>query len=235
MVNTVQFKVAWSGEADCRNCSLRSSVLFAGLEEHDFEQIHRPIDQFLFQPGEILYRAGQPADRLYTVRSGLVKLVQFLPDGAQRIVRLMRTADVVGLESLLDEPYEHDAVAMQPTEVCCLPTAVVKLLEQQNPKLHKELLNRWQRALKDADAWITLLSTGSAKQRVAHLLLRLARDAASSECELFGREDMGAMLGITTETASRTIAEFKRQGLLMETRPNRFLLDIPNLAQLAEE
>jgi hypothetical protein len=46
---------------------------------------------------------------------------------------------------------------------------------------------------------------------------------------------MGAMLGITTETASRTIAEFKRQSLLIETSPNQFLLDIPNLRRLAED
>jgi len=43
------------------------------------------------------------------------------------------------------------------------------------------------------------------------------------------------MLAITTETASRTIAEFKRQSLLVETAPNRFLLDVPNLQRIAED
>ncbi len=43
------------------------------------------------------------------------------------------------------------------------------------------------------------------------------------------------MLGITTETASRTIAEFKRQKLLVETLPNRFLLDVPSLGHIAED
>jgi CRP-like cAMP-binding protein len=101
--------------------------------------------------------------------------------------------------------------------------------------LHRELLNRWQRALKEADAWLTELSTGSAKQRIARLLLRLAQDNPGSECQLFAREDMGAMLGITTETASRTIAEFKRKSLLAETGPNHFLLDLPNLKRIAED
>jgi hypothetical protein len=45
---------------------------------------------------------------------------------------------------------------------------------------------------------------------------------------------MGAMLGITTETASRTIAEFKRKSLLVETEPNNFLLDIRNLEHIAD-
>jgi CRP/FNR family transcriptional regulator, anaerobic regulatory protein len=89
--------------------------------------------------------------------------------------------------------------------------------------------------LSEADAWLTELSTGSARQRVARLLLRLVRDRETSECHLFGREDMGAMLGITTETASRTIAELRRQSLLSETSPNLFLLDIPNLRRIAED
>ena len=61
------------------------------------------------------------------------------------------------------------------------------------------------------------------------------RDRESSECDLFSREDMGAMLGITTETTSRTIAEFKRQGLLVDLTANRFLLDIPNLHRVGAD
>ncbi len=235
MTYRVPFGDAWSGEADCLACSLRSSVLFSGLTEENFEQIHNPINQFVLHAGDELYRAGDRGQRMFTIRSGSVKLVQYLPDGSQRIVRLLKSTDVTGLESLLDGPYEHDAVAMQDTEICCLPSDTVKQLSEKNPQLHEELLRRWQRALHEADAWLTELSTGSAKQRIARLLLRLVQNAETSECTLFGREDVGAMLGITTETASRTIAEFKRQSLLIETSSNRFVLDIPNLQKIAGE
>lgn len=231
----VSLREAWSGEADCLNCSLRASVLFAGLEERDFERIHDPIDQFLLRPGTALYHAGNSGDYMFTVRSGSLKLFQYLPDGSQRIVRLARTTDVLGLEALLEDRYQHDAVALQDTEICRFPARVVRDLLKESPKLHHELMARWQRALSEADAWLTELSTGSARQRVARLLLRLVRDRESSECDLFSREDMGAMLGITTETTSRTIAEFKRQSLLVDTSPNRFLLDIPNLRRIAED
>jgi CRP-like cAMP-binding protein len=231
----VPFKEAWSGEADCRHCSLRESVLFAGLRESDFEKIHQPINQFTLQPGQTMYHAGDSGDRLFTIRSGLVKLVQYLPDGAQRIVRLIKTADVVGLESLLHKPYEHDAVVMQETEICCLPASTVEALGKDNPDLHMELLKRWQSALSEADAWLTELSTGSARERVSRMLLRLVRGQARSECTLFGREDLGAMLGITTETASRTIAEFKRQGLLTELGSHRYRVDTARLEALLAE
>ena len=228
----IPLKDAWSGEADCRQCALRESVLFAGLRESDFEKIHQPINQFVLQPGQFLYRAGEPGDRMFTIRSGLVKLVQYLADGSQRIVRLVRTSDVTGLEVLVGKTYGHDAVVMQPTEVCCLPAATVQALSRENPDLHVELLKRWQRALSEADAWLTELSTGSARERVARLLLRLVRDEAEPECTLFGREDLGSMLGITTETASRTVAEFRRQGLLRELGGNRFRVDAEGLSRL---
>lgn len=235
MVKYVTLREAWSGEADCLNCALRDSVLFAGLTVRDFEKIHDPIDQFTLKPGGSLYHAGDRGEFLFTVRSGALKLVQYLPDGSQRIVRLARTSDVLGLEAILDAPYQHEAVVLQTTEVCRYPARLVKALGAENPRLHTELMNRWQRALTEADAWLTELSTGSARQRVARLLLRLVRDQASNECELFSREDMGAMLGITTETTSRTIAEFKRQGLLVDLNLNRCRLDIPKLRQLAGE
>ena len=75
MVNTVTNDAAWSGEADCSICKLRDTVLFSGLREDDFEHIHKPIEQTVLAPGTILYRAGDKAEHLFTIRSGLVKLV----------------------------------------------------------------------------------------------------------------------------------------------------------------
>jgi CRP-like cAMP-binding protein len=225
MTKNVTLREAWQGEADCMNCALRASVLFARLSEDDFKRIH------------VIYRAGDEGDFMFTVRTGSLKLVQYLPDGSQRIVRLAHATDVVGLEALLGDPYQHDAITLQRTQVCRFPARAVRSLGEENGHLYRELMARWQRALTDAHAWLTELSTGSARHRVARLLLRMVRDreGEGEECELFSREDMGAMLGITTETASRIIAEFKRQRLLVEASANRFLLDIPNLRRIAEE
>ena len=46
---------------------------------------------------------------------------------------------------------------------------------------------------------------------------------------------MGSMLGVTTETASRTIAEFRRKGLLKEAGHNKFACDVDGLEEIADE
>lgn len=215
-------KVMWRVEADCQTCSVRHSVLFAGLEPEHLIRIHNAIEEFSLPRDASLYRAGDPGDAVFTIQSGLLKLVQYLPDGHQRIVRLVRSTDVAGLEALLDQHYQHDAVVLQTATICRIPIRVIRDLEADNPELRQELMRRWQRALSEADAWLTELSTGNSRQRVARLLLRLADSEGQGMCDLFGREDIGAMLGITTETASRVIAEFKRNGILEETGPGHF-------------
>ena len=229
----IEAKQAWQGVANCSQCTIRNSVLFAGLTEEDFQKLHKPIDQFQLKAGKKIYGVGDPAEYMYTIRCGLVKLVQYLPDGTQRIVRLLRIADVVGLEAVLDPTYKHDAIAVHDTEICRYPASAAQMLASTNPKLHRELMTRWQRALDEADSWVTELSTGSSKQRVARLILLLVNGNPSNTCSLFGREDMGAMLGITTETASRTIAEFKRQRLIVETSTNVYLCDIPKIEEIS--
>ena len=232
-MNHVTQREAWKGHANCAQCSIRNSVLFSGLTEKDFEQIHKPIDQFELKAGDKIYSAGEQAEYMYTIRSGLVKLVQYLSDGSQRIVRLLRTSDVVGLEAVLDPTYKHDAIVLHDVEICRYPTSAARELSVSNPKLHHELMSRWKLALDEADRWVTEFSTGASKQRVARLLLMLSKGEISNTSPLFSREDMGAMLGITTETASRTIAEFKRNHLLVKTTPTEYQFDVERLEAIS--
>ncbi len=229
----ISLKEAWQGSADCSRCTLRNSVLFAGLTEEDFQSLHKPIDQFALTTGTKIYGAEDTPKYMYTLRTGLIKLVQYLPDGSQRIVRLLGRSDVLGLETIIDGNYEHDAIVLQNAELCRYPTTAVKELSVKNPHLYRELMVRWQYALKEADSWVTELSTGSAKKRVARLVLRLSRRYGTNTCALFSREDIGAMLAITTETASRTIAEFKRQHLIVATGNNEYLCDLIRLDEIA--
>lgn len=235
MPDKIPLKEAWTGIADCEQCAIRNSALFAGLRLEDFGKLHDPIAQIGLTAGTTLYQEGERSPYLFTLRRGLIKLVRYLPDGSQRIVRLIRPTDVTGLEALVGKPYEHHAVAMQDSELCKLPADTVDRLSRDNPRLHRELLNRWQRALAEADQWLTDLSTGAARQRIARLILRLATDESPPRCQLFSREEIGAMLGITTETASRIIADLRRRRILDACGPaNLYEVDTAALADLSD-
>jgi len=212
---------AWRGTVDCRKCGIRDMVLFADLTDEDFNLIHAPIDDLAFVPGDTLLHMGHAASSLMTIKVGMVKLVRNLPDGRQRIVRVLRAGDVIGLEALFAPVYEAEAVALTPVSVCRLPVDVIHRLNRETPRLHERLMGKWHQSLKEADDWLADLNFGNARQRLAGLILKMrasdADGAAAVQVTLFSREDMGAMLDLKLETVSRTLNAFIREGVLEPT------------------
>lgn len=226
-----QIDNAWRGAERCKHCAIRHLVLFADLQHEDFDRIHHPIDDIEFAPGSRLYHQGDDMPFVYTIRSGLVKLVQHLPNGDYRIVRLLSQGDLAGLESLNGQQADHEAVTMDHVRVCRIPRSIIETLRRDTPRLHDALMQRWQKALSGADSWITRLTTGNAKERVARLLLLLDQSSEDDSFFLPTRDDMGAMLGITTESTSKVTAEFRRKGWLKPLSQNRAWVDSTELHQ----
>ena len=218
--------------ARCRDCGVRKFALFNNLTDEDFKLVHMPVEDIALAKRDILYNAGDLAQSIYTLRSGLIKLVHYLPDGNQRVVRLVRPGGTIGLEAIVSECFTHHAEAIQDSRLCRIPIAVIEKLDSESPRLHKQVLNRWHQAVMDSDNWLTQMSTGTARERVARLCLFL-NDSETGNCQLPGREDIGAMLGITTETASRIIADFRRIELLDFQARNIFHLDVDGLRDVA--
>ena len=210
----IKTESAWKGTSDCRNCGIRDMVLFADLNEQDFGMIHSPIDDLEFRAGTILFAESTAAMGIFTLRTGMIKLVRVTPDGRQRIVRVLRPGDVAGLEALATSQYDSDAVALTDISVCRIPLSVINMLGGSSVRLHKRLMEKWQHALKEADDWLADLNFGTARQRVAHFILKMRNPADAQIATLFSREDMGAMLDLKLETVSREVSALVREKVI---------------------
>ena len=226
-------KPEWAGRAKCAVCEVRNFVLFSGLSALELDDILQPIDNLHVPQHAVLYEHDKPAPFVYTLRSGIIKLSVDLENGDHRIVRLLRPGDVAGMEALVDQRYHHTAIAMRDADVCRIPRDVVLKLDQTNPSVHQSLMQRWQCSVDQADHFIVSLSTGSAEARMARLLITLGCTGSQPESLMPSREDMGALVGITTETASRVMAEFKRRGLVRAGQDGHVMCDKTELDRLA--
>jgi CRP-like cAMP-binding protein len=189
-------------------------VLFADLDESDFSKIHAPIDDLEFVAGAVLAQEGQHATGLFTLRSGMVKLVRTTSDGRERIVRVMRQGDVLGLETLVHGKFETDAVALTATSVCRIPLDVIQTLGLQSPRLHQSLMKKWSHNQKEAEDWLADLNFGSARQRVSNFILKMRSPSDMDLVTLFSREDIGSMVDLKMETVSREVSHFVREGVI---------------------
>jgi CRP-like cAMP-binding protein len=221
----------------CLACGVRQFALFGVLDEEALQSIHLRIADLTLQPGDHLYDGEEPGGAVYTLRSGVIRLERSSEAGERRILRLAGRTDLIGLESLLGQTYASDAVACTPVQACRIPRALIEELWADHPELARDLMKRWQRALDDAEEWLTELARGSARHRMLRLLLKLSEfsDPAGGVW-LPTRQEMGAMLDLTFETASRVLSALRRDGVVEVLDSRSASLSMPHLlAALNEE
>ncbi len=192
-----------------------------------------------FAPREVIYREGEAVDTVYAIQSGLVKLLSYLPNGRGRIVRLYGKGIWIGLEGLLRRPYEHTAIAIDEVEAYRLPANMLRLVQRDDPRDYQHLMHKWHEHLVEADMWISDFSTGSVRSRVARLigfLSRIEEQHGVGKVKLLTCDEMSAILGVTPESVSRIIAEFKRGGVLRVldgTAPDLYQCDSVELERVS--
>lgn len=173
-----------------------------------------------FEEQDVIYREGEPARNLLVILRGMVKLIVHLPNGKARIVRLHVAGDWIALECLQrDRTYEHTAVAVSGVEVVQFYASNLCALEQDDCDLYAAILKRGYEHLEKADKWIAEFSTGSVKARLAHLVEFLGELEPGDESNIVSLLSVGEtaeVLGVTPESVSRFLAEFKREGVLVK-------------------
>jgi len=201
--------------ARCHTCGVRDSALCSGMSDDEFSHVNLSIEDIRFPAGSSLFRQGDDGRYILNIRQGMVKLNRLRQNGDQRIMRILRAGDVVGLEAMVANRYEYDAIAIDAVLACRISVDVIKRLDIESPSLHQKLLERWHQTIVEADEWMAELTSGSARARLARLLLKMRHPTQPELSTLFSRDDIGSMLCMTMETASRTINAFQREGKIM--------------------
>lgn len=230
-MKTIEIKSAWQGNSDCNSCSIRSSVLFAELNEEDFSKIHEPIDDLRFEANSGIYTQGDAADYVYTLRDGYIKLLHINSDGSGRIVRLVAPGDLFGVEALLGDTYTHSAAALSNIHLCRIPKRIISSLGEESPRLHRQIVKKWGEALAQSESWFSEINTGRIEVRLARFFLRVAKVSGDmAVAPLFKREDMGLMMDVKFETISRALASMADQGIISNV--SRLSIQIPSIEKL---
>ena len=79
-----------------------------------------------FAAGDVIFRAGEMPNGLYTITDGLVKLECVSDDGAAHTLRWVTVAGPLGYRSLFsNEPYSASAIAVTAVELCFTPKDII--------------------------------------------------------------------------------------------------------------
>ena len=216
--------------------------LFAGLNvtqlDHVLEEartVRHPKNTAVFEQG------GEPHS-FFVLLHGHLQVIKTTPDGQQVVVRYVAPGEVFGIAIAMGlKAYPATAMAVEDSVVLTWPARVWPELVSQFPNLATATLQTVGSRLQDAHTRVVEMSTEQVERRVAHALLRLAKQAGRRidrglQIDFpISRQDVADMTGTTLHTVSRILSAWEQQGLVEGGRQRIVIRDPHRLFGIAEE
>ena len=190
-----------------------------------------------FGAKETLFVQGQPAEAVYNLTGGAVRLYKLLPDGRRQIVGFALPGDFLGLA--MRDAFGFSADAIGTVTACAFPRSAYSALVDAKPHLLRRLHDYATHELTLAQEQMLLLGRRNAEERLVCFLLtmrerwaRLGRSTTTIELPM-SRQDIADFLGLTIETVSRTFSKLARNRKILIVPDGVRLLDIEGMTSLA--
>jgi CRP-like cAMP-binding protein len=179
-----------------------------------------------------LYTQSQPADSIFLIDEGLVKLTRMDGSGGKIILSICGPGQLVGEETLSQEPqsYYTEATAITSGSFHRVPRQPLLEALQVNSRLGSALVDYLlNRKLQLAEK-VELLCLHDVEHRILHYLAELslllpAMPNGDGHQIPITQLELADLIGATRETTSTTLNQLERKGLL---KLSRRLLTIPS-------
>ena len=122
----------------CSECAVREFSVCAPLNPVEQARVTQIMTQIDADNGATIFDESEPADHVFNITSGAVKVYKLLVDGRRAITGFLFPGDFLGLTHR--ESYAFSAEALCPTRLCRFPREKLETLLDQMPKLERRLL-----------------------------------------------------------------------------------------------
>lgn len=199
------------------------------------EELKKIIDERkdrLFKKKQVIYYEGDKGHVLFLVLKGRVKTVKACDD--RELMTGVYAADhYLGIQAVLaNEPYGDTAIAIEDSILCQLPKDNVEDLLNLYPDIAREFIKILANDIKEKEEQLLQLAYFSVRKRMAETILRLCGEDDQAKSFKITRQDLASMAGMAIESVSRTLADFKTEGLIEKKGSNICLLDPDRLRKM---
>jgi CRP/FNR family transcriptional regulator, anaerobic regulatory protein len=203
----------------CKKCSLKILCMPVMLKERELTDLGAVIRQSRrLRKGEYLFRAGEPFNAIFAVRTGFFKTMVNSQDGRDQVTGFFMSGELLGLDGICNNTHGCDAMALEDSEVCELPFANLEEAGNVLPSLQTHFYRLMSQEILRTQELMLMLGNMRAEERLAAFLVNLShrlsfRGFAANDFILrMSREEIGSYLGLKLETVSRMLSKFQHEG-----------------------
>lgn len=194
--------------------------LLQGIPEEEARRIAGLFADKKYDRDAALFYEGGPADSLFIVRKGLVKLVSLSERGTESILHIVRADDVFGELLLVQGQRPFSAIALTDVQAGVLSRKDFLEILRTSPVFASNYTRLLARRLMEVEREFAGLIHAWAYHRLAKELLHLAEDIGEDTrtgtriALKLTHEDLANLIGTTRETVTIQLHKFEEIGLI---------------------
>ncbi len=202
---------------------------FVHLSDSVVHGLSRIAEVHRYPKGTVLFRDGEPAQDLWIIRRGWVRLVKKTTDSKALTLDLVTPKDrLLGLSAFSEKTYLASAITATPVEVVRIPAKAVREVLQSDAKFASCVTRIFSHRFHHmAQAYATAFAP--VEQRIASVLLRLNEDFGATLPVT--RREVAELAGTTVETAIRVTNRMRKENLLLMQRGKIVLMNPKGLSK----
>jgi CRP-like cAMP-binding protein len=206
---------------------IKSIPYFSGLDQEGLDSIRKRLFEKKAERGEMLLFEGEPADNLYFVVNGAVKVFKTSADGKEQILQIIRPG-----ESFNDVPIFSgglnlaSAEAMGPVVLYLMKKSELEKIIHNYPQVALNAIQFLSQRVRHLVSLVEDLSFRNVTGRVAKVLLEYAGDGAGERPRLT-QQEMAAMIGTAREMVGRALKTLEAEGSI-RMEHNRIIITNPD-------
>lgn len=196
---------------------LRASPAFGGLDEASLDALEALSVNRRFQPGETLFRQGEPGTALFGVISGKIRVSVSSAQGQELHLNLIEPGEIVGEIAFIDGgPRTATGTAAAPTTCFTIARGPFFALLDRRPQISRHLLY----LLCERVRWTSRLVADSAFLSVPDRMLTRLKDLAPSGERLpdgrirvrISQQELADYLGVSRQVVNGYLRRWQAEG-----------------------
>ena len=216
---------------------------FSGLLQGTLDTVRGTYTERSLEKGSFFFQQEDPAEYLYLLATGRVKMCQVTEDGQQVTMRIILPGQLFGGMALLGGTgtYPVSAEALEASTALSWKGESLRALALRDPGLGLRMTELMYAHVQEMQARFRELATERVERRVARALLRLASQAGRRLADgvlidlPLSRQEIAEMTGTTLFTVSRLLSKWERRGMIDAGRERVVIRKPHELVVIAED
>lgn len=190
-----------------------------------------------FRKKDMLFMESDSPAFVFFVVSGKIKIFKSNEFGKEYIIDINKEGDFVGYIALIENTkHKQSAMAIEDSEVALIPSDEFYELLYSNQEIAMTFIKLMSNNFSEVEEKLLKLAYDSARKRVAEAIIFVSKKYQKNENDDLSftllRENISALSGISPESVSRNLTDFREEGLIETNNGNIKIVNLKKLESL---